>query len=82
MQEFEKLTINKLILSKQHLTKESKLNGILKITENLCGLHATGTIEPYIQLFVRTLNFKKQDLDVELYTKKDLGYYSKTKTLM
>ncbi len=73
MQEFEKLTINKLILSKQHLTKDSKLNNILKITEDLCGLHATGTVEPYIQLFVRTLNFKKQDLDAELYTKKTLG---------
>jgi hypothetical protein len=73
MQEFEKLTINQLILSKQHLTQDSKLNDILKITEDLCGLHATGTIEPYIQLFVRSLNFKKQDLDMELYTKKTLG---------
>jgi hypothetical protein len=73
MQEFEKLTINKLILSKQHLTQDSKLNDILKITEDLCGLHATGTIEPYIQLFIRAINFKKQDLNTELYTKKTLG---------
>ena len=72
MQEFEKLPINKLILSKQHLTHSSKVNDILKITEDLCGLHATGTLEPYIQLFIRAQNFKKEDLDTELYSKKTL----------
>ncbi len=73
MQEFDKFAINKLILNKHHLTQASKVNGILKITEDLCGLHATGTIEPYIQLFVRTRNFKKEDLDTELYIKNTLG---------
>ncbi len=36
---------NKIILDKQHLTENSKINDILKITGDLCGLHAT---EPLI----------------------------------
>ena len=70
MQEFDKFTINKLILKKHHLLEGSQVDDILKITEDLCGLHATGTIEPYIQLFVRTKKFKKEDLDTELHIKK------------
>jgi hypothetical protein len=73
MLEFDKITINKLILKKQHLLEGSQLDNIHKITEDLCGLHATGTIEPYIQLFVRAKNFEKEDLDTELFTKKTLG---------
>jgi len=73
MQEFDKATINKLILKKHHLFVGTQIDDILKITNDLCGLHATGTIEPYIQLFIRSKNFQKEDLDTELYTKKTLG---------
>lgn len=73
MQEFDILTVNKLILNKHHLTSASKADDILMITEDLCGLHATGTIEPYVQLFIRKNDFKKENLDKELYIKKTLG---------
>ncbi|TFG17436.1 MAG: hypothetical protein EU531_03300 [Promethearchaeota archaeon] len=73
MLELDKLATNKLILTKHHLTYASKIDDILEITEDLCGLHATRTIEPYIQLFVRVKNYEKEDLDAELYTKKTLG---------
>jgi hypothetical protein len=73
MQEYDTLTINKLILTKHHLTNASKTNDIVNITEDLCGLHASGTIEPYIQLFIRANDFKKEKLDTELYTKRNLG---------
>jgi len=73
MSEFDKLTINKSILKKHHLTEASQIDDILKIVEDLCGLHATGTIEPYIQVFIRSKNFHKEDLDAELYIKKTLG---------
>ena len=73
MLEFDNITINKLILKKLHLLEGSQLDNIHKITEDLCGLHATGTIEPYIQLFVRAKNFEKEDLVTELFTKKTLG---------
>ena len=65
--------INKLLLSKHHLSNDSKCDDILKIAEDLCGLHGTGTIEPYLSLFVRMNNFKIEDLETELYNKKSLG---------
>lgn len=73
MDQFDINQINTLILSKHHLSNDSKVDDILKISEDLCGLHGTGTIEPYISLFVRMNNFKKEDLDTELYVKKTLG---------
>jgi hypothetical protein len=66
-------TANRLILKKHHLTEKSKIDNILQITDDLCGLHATGTIEPYLTLFSRTHNFKKEDLDHHLYVEKTLG---------
>ncbi|MBN1215563.1 MAG: winged helix DNA-binding domain-containing protein [Candidatus Lokiarchaeota archaeon] len=64
--------INYLILEKQNLLNK-KSNNILEIVNNLCGLHATGTLEPYLQLFVRMNQFYKKDLDRELYKIKTLG---------
>lgn len=59
--------INHLILEKHHLIETSKSDNILEIVEDLCGLHATGTLEPYIELFVRMNRFSKNDLDTQLY---------------
>jgi hypothetical protein len=73
MDQFNRNQINSLILSKHHLSNDSKVDDILKISEDLCGLHGTGTIEPYLSLFVRMNNFKKEDLDTELYINKTLG---------
>ena len=65
--------VNNFVLKKLHLTNDSKIDNILQIIEDLCGLHATGTQEPYIQLFIRSNKFEKQDLDRELYENKSLG---------
>lgn len=73
MDQFDINQINRLILNKHHLSNDSKIDNILKICEDLCGLHGTGTIEPYISLFVRMNNFEKEDLNTELYVKKTLG---------
>jgi hypothetical protein len=71
--EFNIKQVNKFILSKQHLTNDSKIDNIIQISNDLCGLHATGTIEPYLSLFVRMNNFKKDDLDRELYINRSMG---------
>jgi len=65
--------INKFVLNKQHLTNNSKIDNLLQVTEDLCGLHATGTMEPYLTLFARASSFKKEDLENELYINKTLG---------
>lgn len=65
--------INKFVLNKQHLTNNSKIDNLIRVTENLCGLHATGTMEPYLALFARMPRFHKKDLEKELYVNKTLG---------
>ncbi len=64
---------NQFILKKHHLTEDTKINNILQITNDLCGLHATETISPYLTLFTRTNSFNKEELDRLLYKEKKLG---------
>ena len=65
--------VNRFVLEKHHLTRESRIDDILKVTEDIGGLHATHPISPYLSLFVRTLNFRRDDLDEILYEKRALG---------
>ncbi|MFW9827923.1 MAG: DNA glycosylase AlkZ-like family protein [Candidatus Thorarchaeota archaeon] len=65
--------VNNFVLQKLHLTQDSKLDNILKITEDLCGLHATDLKTSYLSLLARTNKFQKSDLENELYIKKTLA---------
>ena len=65
--------INHLVLRKQHLTDDSKIDDIVQIVKDLSGLHATSSTTPYLSLFARTENFQKEYLDEELYSAKNLG---------
>ncbi len=65
--------VNKLILRKHHLTQDSKIEDIIQITEDICGLHSTDLKTSYLSLFARTNRFKKLSLEVELYEKKNLA---------
>ncbi len=70
---FEIDQVNSYLLEKHHLKQQNKINDILQIVDDICGLHATGTLEPYLSLFTRMKDFHKEDLDNELYKKKRLG---------
>lgn len=59
-------TANHLVLHKQHLTEESRIDNIVQIVKDIGGLHTTSSIGPYLPLFSRTRNFIKEDLDKEL----------------
>ena len=72
MDSFPKESVNHHILEKHHLTNDSNVDDILKITKDLCGLQATGTFEPYVYLFSRKKGFRKEELDKELYKTKTL----------
>jgi len=65
--------LNRFILRKQHLTEDSRIEDILQIAEDLCGLHATDTITPYLSLFSRVRNFSKKTLEKVLYKDRNLG---------
>ena len=73
METFGLTQVNNLTLGKQHLTEDSKIDDIIQITEDICGLHSTNLMTSYLSLFVRTNNFKKTDLERELYINKKLG---------
>jgi len=65
--------INHLVLRKQHLTDDSRIQDFVQIVKDIGGLHATGSMVPYLSLFARTRNFVKEQLDKELYVKRSLG---------
>lgn len=65
--------VNRFVLEKHHLTDESKINHINQIIEDIGGLHATHPMSPYLSLFVRTRDFKREDLDEALYEERVLG---------
>jgi len=65
--------INRFVLRKQHLADDSRIDDVVQIVRDVCGLHATGSTVPYLSLFARTRNFVKESLDEELYVKRNLG---------
>ncbi|MFX1401635.1 MAG: DNA glycosylase AlkZ-like family protein [Promethearchaeota archaeon] len=73
MTEFDIRQINQFVLSRNYLFKKNKSNNLVNIIEEICGLHATGIMEPYISLFNRIDNLKKEQFEQELYIRKNLA---------
>ena len=73
METFELDQVNRFILKKHYLLEDNKTDDIIKITEDLCGLHSTELTTSYLSLFARTNNFMKSNLEEELYLNKTLG---------
>ena len=65
--------INKFVLNKQRLTDEKPNQNIVETVRDVGGLHATGATTPYLSLFPRVRDFKREHLDQELYVKRNLG---------
>ncbi|UCC57815.1 MAG: AlkZ family DNA glycosylase [Candidatus Bathyarchaeum sp.] len=65
--------VNNFILRKQHLTDDSKIDDVIKIVNDVGGLHATIPKTPYLSIFSRAKNFTRKKLDEELYAKRSLG---------
>jgi DNA glycosylase AlkZ-like len=65
--------VNYFVLRKQHLTDDSRIDDVIRLTRDIGGLHATDSVTPYLSLFARSSNFVKDSLDEELYLKKNLG---------
>ena len=73
MEEFTETEVNYFILTKQHLTPESRIDDVSKIARDIGGLHATSQTTTYLSTFFRSNNFRKEDLEKEIYEKKNLG---------
>lgn len=66
-------TVNCLILHKQHLTDNSRIDDIVRVTKDIGGLHATDPTTPHLSLYARTYNFSKEHLDAELHIKRSMA---------
>ena len=65
--------INRFVLAKQHLAPGARGGKIPEIVRDITALHATRPSTSYISLHARMKDFRKEDLDRELYEKKTLG---------
>lgn len=65
--------VNAFVLNKHHLAAHTRIEDIIQITDDIAGLHATASTTPYLSLFARTTDFKKQLLDDALYERPLLG---------
>src|SRR5256712_7043206 len=61
---------NRLVMVKNHLLRPSRTEGVVAVADDLCGLHATSSITPYLSLFNRIDGFSPEDLNRELDLKR------------
>ena len=59
--------INHFVLAKQHLAGKSPDQDLIKVVEDIFGLHATGATTPYLSLNARLADFDRQQFDSLLY---------------
>jgi uncharacterized protein YcaQ len=72
METFEKEIVNQYVSSKQHLSRNSRAEGVLQVVHDLVGLHATSVSTPYLSLYARMKDFRREHLNEELYVKRNL----------
>src|SRR2546422_3265291 len=61
---------NRLVMVKNHLLRQSGKGSVVGVADDLCGLHATSSITPYLSLFNRIDGFSPEDLNLELGLKR------------
>ncbi len=59
--------VNQFLLRKQHLAPGTKGDDVVQVVEDICALHATAALTPYLSLWSRIEGFSRQQLDAELY---------------
>lgn len=72
-EDIELARLNHFTLARHHLTPATRSDDLVAIARDVGGLHATGTITPYLSLHARTRAFTRDDLDRELYERRTLA---------
>jgi uncharacterized protein YcaQ len=72
MQTLDRDSVNLYLLFKHHLLDGSQTRNVLHVVDDIIALHATSAVTPYLSLFARVKNFKKEHLDLELYKNRNL----------
>jgi hypothetical protein len=62
--------MNHFVLSKQHLTDETKADDVVQVVNDVFGLPVTSATTSYLSLVSRVRYFKRGALDEELYVRR------------
>jgi uncharacterized protein YcaQ len=65
-------TVNNYLAHKQHLLPGSRLSDVLQVSRDIVALHATSATGPYLSLWARMSNFRREMLAEALYEQRDL----------
>ena len=57
---------------KQHLLPASRLDDVAQVTRDIVALHATSPTGPYLSLWARVPEFRRESLENALYDRRDL----------
>ncbi len=61
------------VLRRQHLTPDAKCDDVVQMVKDISGLYAASPTTPYLSLLARTPQFRREQLDQELYARRTLG---------
>jgi hypothetical protein len=61
------------VLARHHLGGGGCSPGVTEISRDLCGLHSTWPLSPYLSLWARIDGFEADHLDAELYGSRSLA---------
>jgi len=64
--------VNRFLLRKQHLAPETHGDDVVQVVHDICALHSTAAMTPYLSLWSRMKGFHRQWLDEELYERHKL----------
>lgn len=64
--------VNRLYLFKHHLFRKAEKSNLVKVVDDVCGLHAQAVLTPYLSLWNRVESFENGLLDKALYEDKTL----------
>ena len=65
--------VNGFLLEKQHLSPDARAGDIPTIVRDITALHSTRPSSAYLSLHARMKDFRKDELDREMFKKKTLG---------
>ena len=64
--------VNSFLLKKQHLAPEARGEDVVRVVEDICALHATAALTPYLSLWSRVKRFTRQQFEAKLYEERKL----------
>lgn len=65
--------VNSFLAHRQHLLPIARCTDVVQVTRDIVALHATDPVGPYLSLWARTADFRRQALEDVLYERRELA---------